>query len=231
MSTINTSRQIVVNSMKCQLSFGWKCSAANALASAILERLLHRLPGLPSPAVPGREKLLDSRSNADATDTGWSRMVKFVFKGRDSNRSFTISNLEAIDDSKDVCSSSVALICSSTCFALKTCDADMGLIGGGARDWPVLGLLRDTLSRISNEGRFWNIWRWQLNKSADSHGFPATVSSTRVEMLDNVNSSSTVVMALLDTSKISKDENWLANDCNRNTARWSKPILGGLYCR
>ena len=39
MSTINTSRQIVVNSMKCQLSFGWKCSAANALASAILERL------------------------------------------------------------------------------------------------------------------------------------------------------------------------------------------------
>ena len=31
--------------------------------------LLHRLPGLPSPAVPGREKLLDSRSNADATET------------------------------------------------------------------------------------------------------------------------------------------------------------------
>ena len=39
--------------------------------------LLHRLPGLPSPAVPGREKLLDSRSNADATET---RETKWLMK-------------------------------------------------------------------------------------------------------------------------------------------------------
>lgn len=39
--------------------------------------LLHRLPGLPSPAVPGREKLLDSRSNADATET---RVTKWLMK-------------------------------------------------------------------------------------------------------------------------------------------------------
>lgn len=39
--------------------------------------LLHRLPGLPSPAVPGREKLLDSRSNADAAET---RVTKWLMK-------------------------------------------------------------------------------------------------------------------------------------------------------
>ena len=32
----------------------------------------------------------------------------------------TLTHREAMEDSNDVCSSSVAFICSSTCFALKT---------------------------------------------------------------------------------------------------------------
>jgi len=93
----------------------------------------------------------------DASDNGRLCVLVFNSKGRDSNRSFTMLNRDVIDASNDSCSSKVAFICSSTCFALKTCDADIGLMGGGACEWLELGLLSDTLSRISSDGMFWDI--------------------------------------------------------------------------
>lgn len=142
--------------LKCyHLCLEWKCSAANALASAILDRLLQRLLGLSSSAaVLGRDALTDSKSNLDSTDNGRSSGGSvFSSIGSDSKRSLKMLNLEVIEASNDSCSNNVALICCSTCLALKTCDADIGRIGGGAWECPALGLLSDTLSRNSRDSK------------------------------------------------------------------------------